>query len=199
MYNYHHFIHYFSKFLIKKLNQSFTSPLLYYTDITHRHWKIFELIHLSSIYIVNSFVRKKVYLLTFFTFYLFPMPFFAYPLLSLSPSSHSLSLFYFLSCCLLSFSSDLLYLSFAFSFFCLFLCLLRCFLAFFFFLFCLSSIIFPLLFFIFLHMCVLLLLLSYSSFLYFLPFHFLSTFSAYFSTFFFLFCFSYFVLFFYFL
>ena len=118
------------------------------------------------------------------TFYLSPLSFFAYPLLSLSPSVS------FFACLLLSFSSDFVYhlicLSASISFF-----------AFYFpswlsstFILCLSSIIFPLLF--SLSFCTFVCVLFYyyyhfyspcSSFPYFLPFNFLSAFSAYFSTF----------------
>ena len=125
------------------------------------------------------------------TFYLSPLSFFAYPLLSLSV---------FLVCLLLSFllpSIFLLWLSlstnFSFCFY-LFLCLLLSFLDFFNFhslpVFYYNPVLFSLSFCAF----VLLFLSFCSSFLYFLPSSFLPTFSAYFSTFFFLFYFSYFVL-----
>ena len=106
-------------------------------------------------------------------FYLFPLTFFVYSVLSLSPSV------------------------------CFFVCLLLSFLAFFYFPFwvsssfflCLSSIIFPLLVSLsFLPVYVLLLLSFCPSFLYFLPFNFLSAFFDYFSIFSFLSCFSYFAL-----
>ena len=118
------------------------------------------------------------------TFYLSPLSFFAYPLLSLSPS---VSFFVYL---LLSFFfSDFLCLSsnFYFSFY-LFLCLPPSFLALSVFYYTSLTLLF-----IFLRICVFLLLSflsSCSSFLYFPPFSFLYAFSAYFSIFFFLFYFS---------
>ena len=120
----------------------------------------------------------------------------------------SLSVFYFLSCCLLSFSSDFLCLSSNFSFcFYLFLCLLLSFLAFFYFhsLHVFYDIPLTLLF-ILLRICVCFLLLllllllssslsSCSSFLYFLPFTFFVCLFCLFFHFFFLFYFPYFALF----
>ena len=124
------------------------------------------------------------------TFYLSPLSFFAYPLLSLSV---------FLVCLLLSCSA--FYLSpLALTFFVYHLIFLSASISFFVFYFpswlsstfilCLSSIIFPLLF--SLSFCTFVCVLFYyyyhfyspcSSFPYFLPFNFLSAFSAYFSTF----------------
>ena len=153
---------------------------------------------MKYIFIHFSLFRSYSFLSLSFPVFYFPCLLLSFFLLCLSLHiSNSISPYVSFFACSLSFSSDLLCLSSIFSF-CFYLSLFvfsfPCRFSSTFFLY-LSSVTFHLLFSLSFWVYAFYYYPSVLLFLHFLPFIFLSAFSAYFSTFFYLFCFSYFVLF----